>query len=61
MGPGHAHLDHFAISGHSWLLCAFAPTTLLEELPFGHLVTLPQEQKARSPGELTLHEAALNH
>lgn len=35
---GHCHLDHFAISVHSWLLRAFAPATLLEELPLGFWV-----------------------
>lgn len=32
---GHCRLDHFTISVHPWLLCTFAPETLLEELPLG--------------------------
>lgn len=33
---GHCHLDHFTISVHPWLRCAFVPETLLEELPLGY-------------------------
>lgn len=36
-GLRRCHMDHFAISVHSWLLCDFAPTVALEELPLGSL------------------------
>ena len=42
---GHCHLDHFAISVHSWLLCAFAPATILEELPLGFWVHFARKSR----------------